>query len=111
MGDPAVKTENPAAPPALDQGLEKGAARLTKEKIENVINQQTPSAVRATILSLDSLLFRLLTAMLAPGVGLVADSYGLPTAFTLMALIYGMLMLGLLLFWNRQRNRAGIVAA
>jgi MFS family permease len=78
--------------------------------IENVINRQTPGAVRATILSVDSLLFRLMTTLLEPGVGLVADSYGLGIAFVGMAVIYGGLMLALLLFWERARNRAEAIS-
>jgi MFS family permease len=75
--------------------------------IENVINRQTPSSIRATILSVDSLIFRLLTAILSPCIGLVADSFGLAAAFTWMALLNGVLIIGLLLFWGRLRNRAG----
>jgi MFS family permease len=74
--------------------------------IETVINRQTPGAVRATILSVDSLLFRLLTALLEPGVGVIGDSYGLGTAFMGMAVIFGILMSLLLLFWGRVRTRA-----
>jgi MFS family permease len=73
--------------------------------IENLINRQTPGTVRATILSIDSLFFRLLTAVLAPLVGLTADSYGLPNAFVGMSLVYGVLMLALLLLWGRQQFR------
>jgi len=75
----------------------------TSPTIENVINRQTPGAVRATILSVDSLLFRLLSAILSPAVGLVADSHGLPTAFVGMALITGALLLVVLLLWGRER--------
>ncbi len=84
-------------------GLFTAAATPT---IDNVINRQTPGAVRATILSVDSMLFRLLTAVLSPAVGLVADSYGLSAAFKGMALIYGVLMLVLMTFWGRMRKRA-----
>ena len=73
--------------------------------IENVINRQTPGAVRATILSVDSLLFRLMMTLLEPGVGLVADAHGLPAAFTGMALLSGGLMLILMLSWGRVRSR------
>jgi hypothetical protein len=73
--------------------------------IENVINRQTPGAVRATILSVDSLLFRLMMTLLEPGVGLAADTYGLPVAFTGMALLSGGLMLILMLSWWRVRNQ------
>lgn len=78
--------------------------------IETVIIRQTPGAVRATILSVSSLLFRLMTTLLEPGVGLVADSYGLGFAFVGMAVIYGVLMLVLLLFWGRVRNRAEAIS-
>jgi hypothetical protein len=54
----------------------------------------------------DSLLFRLLTALLEPAVGLVGDSYGLGSAFMGMALVYGVLMALLLLFWRREKVRA-----
>jgi hypothetical protein len=69
--------------------------------VENAINRQTPGAVRATILSVSSLLSRLLTALLEPGVGLVADSYELPAAFIGMALFHGVGMLVILVLWRR----------
>jgi MFS family permease len=71
--------------------------------VENAINQQTPGAVRATILSVSSLLFRLLTAILEPGIGLVADSYGLTTAFMGMALVHGLANMIVLFLWRRGR--------
>ena len=74
--------------------------------IETMIIRQTPGAVRATILSVSSLLFRLMTTLLEPGVGLVADSFGLASAFVGMAVIYGGLMLLLLIFWGRERTGA-----
>ena len=77
----------------------------TTPAIESLINRQTPGAVRATILSVDSLLFRLLTALLEPGVGLVADSYGLPTAFVGMAILHGLTLLTLLVLWKQSYNR------
>jgi MFS family permease len=83
----------------------------TVPAIENMINRQTPGAVRATILSVDSLLFRLLTALLEPGVGLVADSYGLPTAFIGMAILHGLTILTLLALWKRSTNQLVSVPA
>ena len=74
--------------------------------IESVINRQTPGAVRATILSVDSMLFRLFAAILSPVVGLIADASGLPTAFKGMALVYGVVLLLLITFWGRKRKRA-----
>jgi len=75
--------------------------------VENAINRQTPGAVRATILSVDSLLFRLMTALLEPGVGLMADSYGLTAGFIGMAILHGLGMLIVLALWKgtyRQEN-------
>jgi MFS family permease len=73
--------------------------------IENVIIRQTPGTVRATILSIDSLIFRLLTAVLSPFVGLTADIYGLPIAFIGMSLVFGVLMLLLIIFWQHLHLR------
>ena len=72
---------------------------------ENVINRQTPRMVRATILSVDSMLFRLLTALLEPAVGLIADGYGLPVAFTGMAIVFSVVMVTILILWGRHNRR------
>jgi hypothetical protein len=57
-------------------------------------------AVRATILFVDSLIFRLLLAAIGPVIVLIADSYGLPNAS--MGLGLG---IGLLVFWMMTRRR------
>ena len=73
----------------------------TSPTVENIINRQTPSAVRATILSVDSLLFRLMTAILEPGVGVVGDAYGLSTAFIMIAIVFGLMIFAVLVGWRK----------
>ena len=73
----------------------------TSPTIENIINRQTPSPVRATILSIDSLLWRLCTAILEPGVGAVGDTYGLPTALVIVSIIIGVMTFTILLGWRK----------
>jgi hypothetical protein len=73
----------------------------TSPTVENIINRQTPSAVRATILSVDSLFFRLMTAILEPGVGVVGDSYGLSTAFIMIAIVFGLMIFAVLVGWRK----------
>ena len=52
------------------------------------INQHTDSDRRATVLSLESLLCRLLFAPLAPLIGWLADAYSLSTAIALSGLLF-----------------------
>lgn len=54
------------------------------------INRATPSDRRATVLSIESLLCRLLFAPLAPLVGWVADIYSLGTAIALSGAIFAL---------------------
>ncbi|MGI9241139.1 MAG: MFS transporter [Verrucomicrobiales bacterium] len=53
------------------------------------INRQTGSDRRATVLSLESLICRLLFAPLAPLVGWIADAYSLSTAIALSGALFG----------------------
>ena len=77
------------------------ANAATMPTVENIINRQAPGSVRATILSIDSLIFKLLTAILEPGIGLVADARGLPTAFLGMAAAVGIVMPILFFGWRK----------
>jgi MFS family permease len=54
------------------------------------INRATPSDRRATVLSIESLLCRLLFAPLAPLVGWVADAYSLSTAIALSGAVFAL---------------------
>ena len=81
------------------------AASAARPTIEDIMMKETPGKVRATILSLDSLIFRLMLAGVNPFAGIVAEAYSLPTAFILLGLSAGA-FLGLnLVFWSRSRPR------
>jgi MFS family permease len=77
------------------------AVSATRPLVEGLILSRTPGAVRATILSVDSLIFRVMLAAVEPGVGVIADRYGLPTAFLLMGASFGVLILVVMLRWRR----------
>ncbi len=77
------------------------ASPAVRPLIENIMLRQSPGSVRATILSVDNLIFRLLLAFLELAAGYIGDLFGLPAAFTSMALVVG-IALGLVLwFWQR----------
>ena len=77
------------------------ATAATIPTVESIINRQAPGTVRATIFSIDSLIFKLLAVFLEPGIGLVADAHGLSTAFIAMALLFGCMMPLVLLGWRK----------
>ncbi len=54
----------------------------------NCINQNLPSSIRATILSINSFMFRLGFVIIAPVVGWITDTYSLDTALFLFGLIF-----------------------
>ena len=54
----------------------------------NCINQNLPSSIRATALSISSFMFRLGFVIVAPVVGWVTDTYNLDTALYLLGLIF-----------------------
>ncbi len=70
--------------------------------LRNRILQGAPSGTRASILSLKSLLFRLLFVATGPAVGRLADTSGLETAFLVLGL--GLLLLLLPLTWIYRRT-------
>jgi MFS family permease len=69
--------------------------------VEAMILRQAPAEVRATILSVDSLLSRLLWAVLEPGLGVLGDTYGLATAFLALGISSGLSLAVVLLCWAR----------
>jgi MFS family permease len=69
--------------------------------LERIILRQSPGSVRATILSVESLIARLLIAVLEPGIGLIADSYSLTTAFKVMAIGHIVVLVLVVLLWGR----------
>ena len=54
----------------------------------NLINQNLPSSIRATVLSINSFMFRLGFVAIAPVVGWITDTYNLDTALFLFGLIF-----------------------
>ena len=54
----------------------------------NCINQNLPSSIRATVLSINSFMFRLGFVIIAPVVGWITDTYNLDTALFLFGFIF-----------------------
>jgi Major Facilitator Superfamily len=69
--------------------------------VEAMILRQAPAQVRATILSVDSLLSRLLWAMVEPGLGVLGDAYGLAAAFLALGIGSSVSLLVVLTLWAR----------
>ena len=72
-------------PALLSFSIVRGLAMVL---FSEAINRQTSSDRRATVLSLESLLCRLLFAPLAPLIGWVADAYSLSTAIALSGIFF-----------------------
>lgn len=63
---------------------------ITQILLKDAINWRTPSAIRATVLSLNSLIFRLGFALLGPLTGWVTDTAGLRPALWMLALLFAL---------------------
>lgn len=72
--------------------------------ILNAINQQIASSVRATILSLNSLVFRITFAVIAPLIGAIASSYNLSLGLAVAGCLF--LISGWFCWWQLVRVRA-----
>lgn len=66
------------------------------------VQDQVPNDIRATILSMQSLMFTMLVAISEPILGAVADQSGLPAAY--FGLAAGLSILSLLLFWKGRHS-------
>ena len=66
------------------------------------INRQVDSQVRATVLSVKSLVGRLMFAGLGPAVGWASDAYSLATAFSGCGVFF--LLCGVFFLWRLRRN-------
>jgi len=76
------------------------ASIASRPLIENIILSNTPQATRATILSADNLVFRLFLTVFEPLTGILADQFGLQTAFVLLAGCVGTCLLVVLVLWR-----------
>ena len=72
--------------------------------ILNAVNQQISSTVRATILSINSLVFRLAFAVIAPIIGAIASRYNLFTGLTVAGCLF--LILGWFCWWRLTQVKA-----
>lgn len=68
---------------------------------ETVVMQYVPGAVRATVLSVDMLIFRLFQTIIEPGLGLMAERKGLPFIFLLMGVGTFVLLYVVMLRWRK----------
>ena len=72
--------------------------------ILNAINQQISSSVRATVLSLNSLMFRIAFALIAPVIGAIASRYDLFTGLTVAGGLF--LTVGWFCWWQLIKVKA-----
>ncbi len=70
---------------------------LKSPLILNLINQQIPSTIRATVLSLNSFAFHLSFALFAPVIGAISSSYSLPLGLFVGGWFF--LVIGSLCWW------------
>ena len=86
-------------------GLAGFSVAAARPVVEARMLAETPGSVRATILSVDSLIFRLLFAVMSPFSGLVADAYSLPTAFVVVGMVVVGVLLAVIVFRERRIDR------
>ena len=73
--------------------------------LKHYVNRITSSDIRATVLSLRSLIIRLLFTLLAPCYGTLSDHYGRPMAMKLLGLTFTLLVgVSLFLFFRSMNN-------
>ena len=72
--------------------------------ILNAVNQQISSSVRATILSINSLVFRIAFAVIAPIIGAIASRYNLFTGLTVAGCLF--LIFGCFCWWRLVKVKA-----
>ena len=72
--------------------------------ILNALNQQISSSVRATILSINSLVFRIAFALIAPVIGAISSRYNLSTGLTIAGSLF--LIFGLFCWWRLVKVKA-----
>lgn len=72
--------------------------------LRNHINKHTPSNVRATVMSIRSLIIRMSFALIAPCIGWVADQWGLEQAFTIMSVWVAIIASFCLCWFYKNKN-------
>lgn len=77
------------------------AVTMIKPTKEKIILDSSPRAVRATILSIDSLIYQIIIVMLEPWIGWIGQRRGLPDAFVALSLISLVFLAVILTFWRR----------
>jgi MFS family permease len=77
------------------------ASAVSRPLIESIILHSIPGSVRATILSVDNLIFRLLLAFSEPLAGIAGDAWGLSVSFILMGVGVATSLSLLLPLWRR----------
>ena len=77
---------------------------LSSPLILNAINQQIPSSTRATILSLNSLIFRIFFAIIAPIIGAIASHSNLFTGLAIAGCLF--LISGWFCWWKLTQVKA-----
>ncbi|MEK6256770.1 MAG: MFS transporter, partial [Chloroflexota bacterium] len=76
------------------------SSAASRPLLEDLIQRQTPSSVRATILSVQSLLQTFFLAIFEPLLGFIADQRGLRFSFLVMAIGTVVIILPLLAVWR-----------
>ncbi len=76
--------------------------------ISDYLNRRIPSANRATILSIHNMIFSLAVAGMEPLLGWLGDTWGLPVAYRIAAIIVAVLAGPLLALWLRAHRKEHI---
>lgn len=73
--------------------------------MSDYLNRRIPSANRATILSIQNMMFSLIVAGMEPLLGVIGDHWGLTVSYRTAAVLVVVIGLPLLLLWLREHNR------
>jgi len=72
-----------------------------------VLQNDAPAEDRASVLSLNALMFRLAAAVVLPPIGMLVDRWGLELAFRLLAAAFAVVSLTAWMFFARAHSRSG----
>ena len=73
--------------------------------MSDYLNRRIPSANRATILSIQNMIFSLTVAGMEPLLGVIGDHWGLPAAYRMAAILVVAVGVPLMLLWLREHRR------